>query len=46
MENPDDQDLIRPFVEEMMKYMQRDEFLVDKQYISFAEAMYLVSGEG
>ncbi len=46
MENPEDQDLIRPFVDEIIRFMQQDEFLVDKQYLSFDEAMYLVSGEG
>lgn len=46
MKNPDDQELVRPFIEEMIRFIQQDEFLVDKQYISFKEALFLVCGEG
>lgn len=37
---------IKPLVEEIIKFMQQDEMLVNRQYISFAEAMYMVSGRG
>lgn len=45
LENPEDRDLIQPFVDEIIKFMQQDELIVSKQYISFTEAMYLVCGE-
>ena len=46
MADPDDSNLIRPFVDEIIKFMQQDVMLVGKQYISFEEALYLVVGEG
>lgn len=45
MDNPEDKKLIHPFVSEIMRFMQRDELLVDKHYLSFDEAMFLVCGE-
>ena len=39
------QSAIRTIVDEIIRFMQQDEMLVNRQYISFAEALYLVTGE-
>lgn len=39
------QPAIRTIVDEIIRFMQRDEMLVNRQYISFAEALYMVSGK-
>ncbi|MBO4626608.1 MAG: hypothetical protein J5645_01335 [Lachnospiraceae bacterium] len=44
MEDPVDCEVIRPIVDEIMRFMKQDELLLDKQYISFQEAMWLVRG--
>lgn len=44
MEDSQVEELIKPFIEKVMWFMQQDELLIGKQYISFNEAMYLVSG--
>jgi hypothetical protein len=36
------QSAIRTIVDEIIRFMQQDEMLVNRQYISFAEALYLV----
>lgn len=45
MDNASDRSLVQPFLDKMKKYMQQDELIVNKQYISYSEAMYLVGGE-
>lgn len=42
----DNQNVIRPIIDEIIRFMSQDELLVDRQYISFEEAIYLVREEG
>ena len=39
-----DVDLLMPFVEKITWFIQQDELMVGRQYISFDEALYLVDG--
>ncbi len=45
MDDQDDSGFISPFIDEIIRFMEEDDLLIDKQYISFDEAMYLVCGE-
>lgn len=40
----DEDDVLRPFVEKIMWFMSQDELLVGKQFISYEEALFLVTG--
>lgn len=44
MEDDENQVLLKPFIDRMLRFMQQDELLIGRQYISFDEAMYLVNG--
>ena len=39
-----DIDLLRPFIRKLSKFMQQDELLIGKQYLSFDEALHLIGG--
>lgn len=41
-----DVDLLMPFIEKITWFIQQDELMVGRQYISFEEALYLVDGGG
>ena len=43
MENANDE-LLMPFIEKIMWFIQQDELMVGRQYISYEEALYLVDG--
>ena len=45
MDDQEDSGFISPFIDEIIRFMEEDDLLIDKQYISFDEAMYLVCGE-
>jgi hypothetical protein len=42
--DPDYADLLKPFVEKLSCFMQQDELVVGRQYLSFDEALYLTNG--
>lgn len=44
MEDKNSQSLLRPFVEKLTWFMQQDEMMIGRQYVSFEEAMLLISG--
>lgn len=46
MSDEADADIMRPFVDKLMWYMQQDELLIGRQYISYEEAYYMVNGVG
>lgn len=46
MSDEADANVVRPFVDKLMWYMQQDELLIGRQYISYEEAYYMVSGVG
>lgn len=39
-----DVSIVRPFLDKIMWFMQQDELLIGKQYISYQEALYMVNG--
>ena len=39
-----DVDLLMPFIEKITWFIQQDELMVGRQYISFDEALYLIDG--
>lgn len=41
MQDPDSAALLKPFVEKLSWFMQQDELMVGRQYLSFDEALYL-----
>lgn len=44
MEDEENSSILKPFIDRMHKFMQQDELLVGKQYVSFEESMLLVGG--
>ena len=44
MHDPDSANLLKPFVEKLSWFMQQDELVVGRQYLSFDEALYLTNG--
>lgn len=42
MEDEENSSILKPFIDRMHKFMQQDELLVGKQYVSFEESMLLV----
>ncbi len=42
MSDVESKQLLGPFLEKLMWFMQQDEFFVDKQYVSFEQVIYLV----
>ena len=46
MQDPDSVALLKPFVEKLTWFMQQDELMVGRQYLSFDEALYLTNGVG
>lgn len=44
IDSSETQPAIRKIVDEIIRFMQQDELIVSKQYLSFAEALYMVSG--
>lgn len=44
MDDPGSADLVRPFVDRLYREMRRDELVLDKQYLSFEEAMTIQGG--
>ena len=39
-------DLLKPFIEKLSWFMQQDEMMVGRQYLSFDEALYLTGRVG
>lgn len=44
MSDPDSSHLLRPFVAKLEEFMQQDELIIGKQYLSPDEALFLVKG--
>jgi hypothetical protein len=44
MSDPDSSYLLKPFVEKLEWFMQQDELMVGRQYLSLDEALFLVNG--
>jgi hypothetical protein len=44
MSDPDATYLLKPFVEKLAWFMQQDELMIGRQYLSFDEALFLVNG--
>lgn len=44
-EDNEDYEMVRPLVDEIIHYMEQDEFIVGKQFISFDDALCMVSGD-
>ena len=45
MQDKDAEALLAPFIDKLMWFMQQDDLLIGRQYISYEEAICLVSGE-
>ena len=45
MNDPDCSSLLKPFVEKLEWFMQQDELMVGRQYLSHTEALFLVNGD-
>lgn len=46
MSDAEDSTVLRPFVEKIIWFMQQDELVIGKQYISFDEALHLINEVG
>ena len=44
MNDPGSIDLLKPFVEKIQRFMETDELIIGKQYLSYDEALYLTTG--
>lgn len=43
MQDPDNQEYLLPFIDKVNEFVQQDELIVGRQYISFEESMLLIS---
>ena len=46
MQDPESDALLKPFIEKLSWFMQQDEMMVGRQYLSFDEALYLTGRVG
>ena len=46
MQDPESNALLKPFIEKLSWFMQQDEMMVGRQYLSFDEALYLTGRVG
>ena len=44
MSDSDLASLVGPFVQRLLRFMEQDSLFVDKQYLSYSEALYIVNG--